>query len=250
MSKKIFLSLFILLMFFTSAGISAQDSYEHDTFSTQLGDLELWFIGHGTLMFKLNELVIHIDPVRREGDYNSLPGADFVFITHAHGDHLDPAALKMICDSETKVICNISSADRIEDPIIMKNGDSMIYDLADGNVLSVEAVPAYNIKHQRSGGVPFHPEGDGNGYVLSLAGKRIYVAGDTENIPEMAELGNIDIAFLPMNLPYTMSPDMAAKAARSFMPRILYPYHFGSTNTDELLTLLEGSGIDVRIRKF
>ena len=115
--------------------------------------------------------------------------------------------------------------------------------------IGIEAVPAYNIKHERSPGNPFHPKGNGNGYILDIGGKRIYVAGDTENIPEMKEFRDIDIAFLPMNLPYTMSPEMAADAALMIKPDILYPYHFGSTNTDELVELLKGTGIDVRIRE-
>jgi len=110
-------------------------------------------------------------------------------------------------------------------------------------------VPAYNIVHMRSPGQPFHPRGRGNGYVVTFGNKRVYVAGDTENIPEMAQLKHIDIAFLPMNLPYTMTPEMAAEAARSFRPKVLYPYHFGTTDTAKLLELLKSDPeIEVRIR--
>ena len=115
--------------------------------------------------------------------------------------------------------------------------------------IKIEAVPAYNIVHERSPGKPFHPQGVGNGYVLTIADKRIYVAGDTENIPEMRALKNIDITFLPMNLPYTMTPEMVADAAQAFRPRILYPYHYGSTDPRELVKLLEDEkDIEVRIR--
>lgn len=127
----------------------------------------------------------------------------------------------------------------------MKNGDSGIY----AN-LKVDALPAYNIKNTRSDGSPFHPKGNGNGYVIYFGDKKVYVAGDTENIPEMADLKNIAIAFLPMNLPYTMNPKMVADAAKMFKPKILYPYHFGETNTSELLDLLKDENdIEVRIRK-
>ena len=116
--------------------------------------------------------------------------------------------------------------------------------------LKIEAVPAYNIVHMRSGSSPFHPKGHGNGYVITFANKRVYVAGDTENTPEMKKLKNIDIAFLPMNLPYTMDPEMVADAAKVFMPKILYPYHFGRTDTSKLVALLKDKkGIEVRIRK-
>ena len=100
----------------------------------------------------------------------------------------------------------------------------------------------------RSPGQPFHPKGSGLGYILTIGGKRFYVAGDTENTPEMKALSNIEVAFLPMNLPYTMTPEMVADAARAFKPGILYPYHYGETNTDEIVNLLKGSGIEVRIR--
>ena len=116
--------------------------------------------------------------------------------------------------------------------------------------LKIEAVPAYNIVHMRSKETPFHPKGIGNGYVITFGDKRVYVAGDTENVPEMKGLREIDIAFLPMNLPYTMTPEMVADAAKDFKPRILYPYHYGKTDTSKLVDLLKDTGeIEVRIRK-
>jgi L-ascorbate metabolism protein UlaG (beta-lactamase superfamily) len=132
----------------------------------------------------------------------------------------------------------------IEGSIILKNGDTQtIQDI------KIEAVPAYNIKHMRSENSPFHPKGEGNGYVLTFSDKRVYVAGDTENTPEMKALKNIDVAFLPMNLPYTMTPEMVADAASAFKPRVLYPYHFGNTDTSQLVELLKDTPeIEVRIR--
>ena len=117
--------------------------------------------------------------------------------------------------------------------------------------LKIEAVPAYNIVHKRSGGQPFHPKGQGNGYIITFGDKRVYVAGDTENTPEMKSLKNIDIAFLPMNLPYTMTPEMVADAAKAFEPKILYPYHYGRTDPQKLIELLQDSkkNIEVRIRE-
>lgn len=127
----------------------------------------------------------------------------------------------------------------------MHNGD--VHTIDD---LCIEAVPAYNILHKRDNGQPFHPQGRGNGYVLAFGDQRIYIAGDTENIPEMQQLQNIAIAFLPMNLPYTMTPEMVADAAKTFKPRVLYPYHYGSTNVTELVELLGAEkNIEVRIRK-
>jgi L-ascorbate metabolism protein UlaG (beta-lactamase superfamily) len=127
----------------------------------------------------------------------------------------------------------------------MKNGD-----VRKVEGIEVEAVPAYNLVHKRDNGQPYHPKGVGNGYVLTFADKRLYIAGDTENVPEMSRLKRIDIAFLPMNLPYTMTPEMVADAARSFRPRVLYPYHYGETDTARIVALLkESRDIEVRIRR-
>jgi L-ascorbate metabolism protein UlaG (beta-lactamase superfamily) len=125
----------------------------------------------------------------------------------------------------------------------MKAGDRSVI----SNII-VEAVPAYNIVNERAKGQPFHPKGVGNGYILTIADTRFYIAGDTENTPEMKGLKNIDVAFLPMNLPYTMTPEMVADAAKAFSPKILYPYHYGSTDTDEIKRLLKDTAIEVRIR--
>ena len=114
----------------------------------------------------------------------------------------------------------------------------------------VEAVPAYNIQHKRENGGPFHPKGNGNGYVLTFGDKRVYITGDTENTPDMKALKNIDIAFLPMNLPYTMTPEMVADAAQVFKPKILYPYHYGDTDPQKLVKLLAAEkDIKVRVRE-
>ncbi len=219
--------------------------YERDTFPTSLGQLNIYFLGHGSLMMELaDRFIIHVDPFSRVADYAGLPKASLIFITHEHRDHLDPEALKHVHTPQTKVICTERCAAQLAGGLVMKNGDSLTVD-----GIQVEAVPAYNIVHKRENGEPFHPKGHGNGYVLTFGDLRLYLAGDTEDIPEMAALKEIDIAFLPMNLPYTMTPEMTAAAARSFRPKMLYPYHYGSTDPQQLVRLLEGSGVEVRIRK-
>lgn len=237
------LSLGLLLL--ATAEAFSQADFEADTITAAAGDLTITFIGHGTLMFGFDGKVIHVDPVGREADYGSMPDGDLVLVTHEHGDHLDPDAIAAIRKEGTVVVYSPSCQGRLDDAVTMENGSRRT--LAG---FTIEAVPAYNLVHKRDGGQPFHPKGNGNGYVITFGDLRVYVAGDTENTPEMKALEDIDIAFLPMNLPYTMTPEMVADAALAFRPRILYPYHFGRTDTDELVKLLEGvEDIEVRIRE-
>jgi L-ascorbate metabolism protein UlaG (beta-lactamase superfamily) len=239
--KKINSILFIMVLGVSS--LSAQEKFEKDIFNLDGGTLELYFIGHGTLMFDWNGTIIHIDPVSSEADYNKLPKADIILVTHEHGDHLDPSAVNILKKPGSLMFCNAASAGKLENASVMSNGETR-----EALGIKIEAVPAYNVVNERSPGNPFHPKGNGNGYILEYGGTRIYIAGDTENIDEMGEFGKIDIAFLPVNLPYTMNPEMAAKAARMINPGVLYPYHFGSTDLSALVNLLKETGIDVRIR--
>jgi L-ascorbate metabolism protein UlaG (beta-lactamase superfamily) len=241
--EKLFLSLCLLIIL--AAGATAQDKFETDTIKTTAGDLKLAFIGHGTLMFTLGGRIIHVDPFSEMADYSKMPTADIILLTHEHRDHLDPKALAILRTEKTVVVLTKTCAKQVEGGIVMNNGDIKIVE-----GLKMEAVPAYNIVHKRDNGQPFHPRGIGNGYVITFGDKRVYVAGDTENIPEMEGLKNIDVAFLPMNLPYTMTQEMVADAAKAFKPKTLYPYHYGNSDTSKLLNLLKDiNEIEVRIRK-
>ena len=235
----------ILIVVFGLAAI-AQEEFETDIIKTSAGDLKITFIGHGTLMFTFGGKFIHVDPVGRYADYTKFPKADIILVTHEHGDHMDLKAIANLHTLKTAVVISESCSESITGAaIVMKNGDVKTI-----QGLKIEAVPAYNIVHMRSAGVPYHPKGRGNGYVITFGDKRVYVAGDTENVPEMKELKNIDIAFLPMNVPYTMTPEMVADAAKAFQPKILYPYHYGNTDTSQLVDLLKDvKEIEVRIRK-
>ena len=225
--------------------VEAEMKFEQDIIKTSAGDLKITFIGHGTLMFDFNGKIIHVDPVSREADYTDMPKADLILITHEHGDHFDPKVIEMLRKEETDLVLTQACAERVSGGITMKNGDVKTV-----QGLRIEAVPAYNIVHMRSAGNPFHPKGRGNGYIITFGDKRIYIAGDTENTPEVKRLKDIDVAFLPMNLPYTMTPEMVADAARAFKPKILYPYHYGQTDPKKLVELLKDSkDIKVRIRK-
>ena len=234
-----------MLLMVGAVGVNAQEKFEQDVVKTGAGDLTITFIGHGTLMFTFGGKVIHVDPVGQYADYGKLPKADLILITHEHGDHLDPKAVAALHKPGTEVVLNQAAAGQIPGGLVMKNGE--VKTVAG---LTIEAVPAYNLVHKRDSGEPFHPKGRGNGYVITFGDKRVYVAGDTENTPEMKALKNIDIAFLPMNLPYTMTPEMVADAARAFKPKVLYPYHFGKTDSTRLAALLQGNPeIELRIRK-
>ena len=243
MEKIFFLTL--ALMMILVVPIAAQENFEEDTFKTSAGDLKITFIGHGSLMFTFRGKIIHVDPFSQLADYARLPKADLILITHEHMDHLDTKALGSVRTEKSMVVLTETCAKQVKDGTIMKNGDVKTI-----GGLKIEAVPAYNIVHKRPDGQPFHPKGIGNGYVITFGDKKVYVAGDTENIPEMKELKNIDIAFLPMNLPYTMTPEMVVDAAKVFKPKILYPYHFGETDTSKLVNLLkDNKEIEIRIRK-
>lgn len=240
--NKLILITFMLIM--TTMGTTATD-FEKDTFTTSKGELTITFIGHGTLMMEHAGKVIHIDPVPMFADYKTLPKADLILVTHGHGDHLNAETINLLKKEGTEVVIAGVCAAKYSEGKVIKNGESGTF-----AGLKVDAVPAYNIKHMRSEGNPFHPKGEGNGYVIHFGDKKVYVAGDTENIPEMAELKNIDIAFLPMNLPYTMTPEMVAAAAKSFNPKILYPYHYGDTDTGKLEDLMKDQkNTEIRIRK-
>ena len=217
---------------------SAQRTPAVDSFRTSGGDLTITCIGHGSLMFTFGKKTIHVDPVSSMGDYSTLPKADLILITHEHGDHLDAKAIQAISTAQTTIIANPGSSEALPSATILRNGEAKTV-----AGFSIEAVPSYNPAKA------FHPKGNGNGYVITFADTRVYVAGDTEYVPEMKDLKAIDIAFLPMNLPYTMTPEQVADAARAFRPKVLYPYHFGNSDTSALVALLKDEkGIEVRIR--
>jgi L-ascorbate metabolism protein UlaG (beta-lactamase superfamily) len=219
--------------------------FDTDKLKTSQGDVEITFLGHGSLLFRYGGMNVYVDPFSRVADYSTLPKADVILITHEHRDHLDPAALVQIRKKTTSVVHTVLCEGVIEGGMAMRNGDMQAI-----QGLGVEAVPAYNVLHTRETGDPFHRCGDGNGYILTFGDLRVLVAGDTENTPELKALRDIDVAFLPMNLPYTMTPEMVADAALAMGPKILYPYHYGDTDPSRLVALLrDHPEIEVRIRR-
>lgn len=222
------------------------DGYERDILPTAAGDLEITFIGHGSLLFRFGGKAIYVDPVAEFGDFSKLPKADVILIGHDHFDHCDVPTIESLIKPGTELVLSPLAAQKAgRGGTVLKNGES-----ATVAGLPIAAVPAYNRVHMRAPGLPYHPKGDGNGYIVTFGDQRVYIAGDTENIPEMQGFGPIDVAFLPMNLPYTMTPEMVADAARMLRPRILYPYHTTDTDVSKLAPLLRDEpGIEIRIRR-
>jgi L-ascorbate metabolism protein UlaG (beta-lactamase superfamily) len=179
------------------------------------------------------------------GSLEGLPSADLILITDIHGDHLAPAMIAKVKKASTMIIAPEAVAKTVTDATVMHNGDTKTV-----GQWKIEAVPMYNLKRGPSAGQLYHDKGRGNGYIVTYGGLRIYIAGDTEGTPEMRALKNIDVAFIPMNLPYTMPPEEAAEAVKSFHPKVVYPYHYMGSDLKVFESALKGSGIDVRIRNW
>jgi L-ascorbate metabolism protein UlaG (beta-lactamase superfamily) len=209
-------------------------------------ELKISFFGHGSIAFEYEGRHIYIDPVSDFADYSKLPKADLILVGHEHGDHLDPKAIEALEKEGTTGIGNGTAVDAAPDYLeVLEYGQKRGLPY-----VTVEAVPAYNTSPGKQN---FHPKSRlHNGYILTFGGTRVYVAGDTEDTPEAMALREVDIAFLPVNLPYTMTEEQAARLVRSIAPKIFYPYHYGQTDhtTDlgKLAGLVEGSGIEMRIR--
>ena len=221
--------------------------FQADTFKTKEGKtVTITAIKHASLRIQYDGLEIQVDPVAKyapETDYLKFPKADVILVTHEHFDHFDRDAIAALKKDGTQVIANPAVQNMLGSGTALANGDQRT--LAKG--ISLAAVPAYNTT---PGHTQFHPKGRDNGYVLTMGGLRIYIAGDTEEIPEMAALKDIGVAFLPCNQPYTMTPEQVAKAARTIKPKVLFPYHYSQTPIKQVADLLAGSGIDVRIRNY
>ena len=221
--------------------------FQTDTFTTKDGKtVTITAIKHASLRIQYDGLEIQVDPVAQYApatDYSKFPKADFILVTHEHFDHFDRDAIAALKKDGTQVIANPAVQKMLGSSTALTNGDQRTL----AKNISLAAVPAYNTT---PGHTQFHPKGRDNGYVLTMGGLSIYIAGDTEDIPEMSDLKDIDIAFLPCNQPYTMTPEQVAKAARTIKPKVLFPYHYSQTPIKQVADLLAGSGIDVRIRNY
>jgi L-ascorbate metabolism protein UlaG (beta-lactamase superfamily) len=212
-----------------------------EQFSTSAGVVEIAPVQHASLMLRAGGKVVYVDPA--QGRYQGMPPADYILITDIHGDHLAPQIVARLKKPSTVILAPRAVADQLPGCTVISNGESKTL-----GPFQVEAVPMYNLTRGPAAGQLYHPKGRGNGYILAYGGKRFYFSGDTEAIPEMKALRNIDVAFVCMNLPYTMTPQEAAEAVRAFHPAVVYPYHYRGSDTAAFAKALEGSGIDVRLR--
>ena len=224
------------------------DTYEVDVFKTKSGKtVKFHALVHASIRIEYDGKEIEIDPVTKLGnktiDYSAMPKADYIFLTHEHGDHFDKEAIKLLTGEKTQLVMNKRCAEMYGGPcaVLYNNQSATLGDI------NVDAVPAYNNSEGRT---QFHPKGRDNGYILTIDGLRIYIAGDTEDIPEMQDIKDIDIAFMPCNQPYTMTTEQLVKAAKTVKPKVLFPYHYGQTDLSGIPSQLKGSGIDVRIRHY
>jgi L-ascorbate metabolism protein UlaG (beta-lactamase superfamily) len=234
----------------TIAGYStrAQSAQQRpsDLIATPSSDLRITPINHGSLMLEFGEKVIQVDPVTAAGDYSGFSQPDLILVTDIHGDHMDRAMIDKLKKPGTIVVAPAAVQQTITEAQVIANGEKKTI-----AGVEIEAVPMYNLTRGPNPGQVFHDKGRGNGYVLTLGGKRLYISGDTECTPEMKALQNIDIAFISMNLPYTMPPSEAAGCVREFKPRIVYPYHFRGSDPKEFADGVQSTpDVEVRIREW
>jgi L-ascorbate metabolism protein UlaG (beta-lactamase superfamily) len=244
-----------VLLFWTMASAAQEGPLSGDLVAADSGALVIHPVSHATFVMYWNGKTVYVDPVGGAKLFAALPKADLVLVTHVHGDHFDPATLEAVLPVKGKpiIVAPKTVAEKVPETLrdkttvkVLANGDK-----TEAAGIAIEAVPAHNTT---AGKEKFHPKGRDNGYVLTMGGKRVYVAGDTEDTPDMRALRGIDVAFLPMNLPYTMSVEQAAEAIRQFKPKVVYPYHFrsqGGTKADlEQLKKLVGDGVEIRVREW
>jgi L-ascorbate metabolism protein UlaG (beta-lactamase superfamily) len=210
-------------------------------FSTSLGPVRITPLYHASTLIEAGGRFIYLDPAK-PADFSGKPKADLILITDIHGDHMDPESIKVLSKSDTEILAPPAVVQTVTTGKTIANGETKTW-----QDWSIQAIPAYNLKRGPVPGKLFHDKGRGNGYVLTYGGKRFYFSGDTEGVPEMRALKNIDVAFVCMNLPYTMPPDEAAEAVKAFHPKVVIPYHYRGSDLSVFQKALEGSGIEVRL---
>jgi len=240
MSVARIMSLFAIFVLLAAASV-AQSNRPSQTFETSAGPVKVTPLYHASMLIEAAGKNIYIDPAK-PANFSGLPKADLILITDIHGDDMDSEASAAISKSGTQIFAPSAVVATVTTASAISNGETKSW-----AGWSIEAIPMYNLKRGPEPGKLYHDKGRGNGYVLTYGGKRFYISGDTEGIPEMRALKNIDVAFVCMNLPYTMPPDEAADAVKAFHPKIVIPYHFHGSDLKVFETALKGTGIEVRV---
>jgi L-ascorbate metabolism protein UlaG (beta-lactamase superfamily) len=235
---KLTLSVAYLLFALSSLAIAAVDT---QTFSTSAGPVKITPLNHASTLIEAGGKTIYLDPAK-SAKFEGHPKADLILITDIHPDHMDPASIAAVSQAGTEILAAPAVTATVKKANPIANGETKTW-----QGWSIEAIPAYNLTRGPAAGKLFHDKGRGNGYVLTYGGVRFYFSGDTEGVPEMRALKNIDVAFVCMNLPYTMPPEEAAEAVRAFHPRVVIPYHYRGSDLTVFQKGLEGSGIEVRL---
>jgi L-ascorbate metabolism protein UlaG (beta-lactamase superfamily) len=224
--------------------LAQEASATGDRYPTESGEIVVHPVEHASLVLEVSGMVIYADPVGGTGAYEGLPPPDLILVTHEHGDHYDPETLAALVRDNTRLITNPAVYDMLPEGLreratAMANGESTT-----ANDIEIEAIPAYNTTEGR---LHYHPEGRDNGYVLTTDGRRVYIAGDTEDIPEMRALEDIYVAFVPMNLPNTMTPEQAADGVQAFAPAYVYPYHYRDSDIGTFQRLVSEAAVETEV---
>ncbi|MBN1868118.1 MBL fold metallo-hydrolase [Candidatus Sumerlaeota bacterium] len=241
-----------ILMRISTYAEAEMNVLETDRIPTDSGDVVIHPIEHASFVMEWNGRTIYVDPVGDAARYRPFAPADWILLTHGHRDHLDKAVIDAVSTAATRIVAPRAVADELG---AVERGSATVLandGATSGPGVTIDAVAMYNYSEGRT---QYHPKGKGNGYLVALGGKRIYLSGDTEDVAEMRALENIDAAFLCMNVPYTMSVEQAAEAAKAFRPKIVYPYHYrsrdGMSDIGRFVELVgPDSGIEVRLLKW
>lgn len=243
--KPIFLTLLSLL----ALGPLEAQRVQPDVLSTNMGPLTIQPLVHASLVLSLPKTTIYADPTGGAANYAGIQPPDFILVTDIHGDHFDPKTIAAVRTPNTVLVVPKVVADKLPDSLkghlfVLANGEHVARP-----GITIDAMPMYNLPESPTA---MHTKGRGNGYVLSIGGRRIYLSGDTQGIPEMRALKDIDVAFVCMNLPYTMAVDEAADAVLAFKPHIVYPYHYrgqgGFSDVNAFKEKVEAGNKDIEVR--
>lgn len=236
-------TLFLGVALCAAVAVTARSQTARPTqvFESSGGPVKITPIYHASLVIEAGGQVIYLDPAK-PANFAGLPPADLILITDIHGDHMDPASIAAVSKSRTEIWAPPAVAKTVTSAKVISNGEAKTW-----GEFTIEAIPMYNLVRGPAPGKLYHDKGRGNGYVLTYGDKRFYFSGDTEGIPEMRALKNIDVAFVCMNLPYTMPPEEAADAVKAFHPKVVIPYHYRGSDLSVFQKALEGTGIEVRL---